>query len=297
MSPGELADALVGPLHQLLARLPLPGMDLWPVRAALMAGLLVAPSCAALGVQAVTFRLAFMSDAVAHSAYTGVALGILAFGAGAAWGPTLGMVVVGVAVALLVAALRERTRQASDTLIGIVFSAAVALGLVIVSLAADRSLAAAIGPFLMGEALGTTSADLLVLAALALAVLGFEAAGYNRMLFIGLNPVLARARAVNVAGWGYAHAALLALVVTAGVRTVGVLVVGALLIAPAAAARNVARSAGAMFWWALGFGAVSAVAGVELSFVLRKPPVGATMVLCAVALYAVSEAVRAVRRG
>lgn len=290
-------DALLAPLHALLERLPLPGMDLGTQRALLIAALLAAPACGALGVQAVAFRLAFMSDAVAHSAYTGVALGLLAFGAGAAWGPMLGMVAVGVAVGLLVAALREHTRQASDTIVGIVFSAAVALGLVIVAMVSDRSLAGAIGPYLFGSTVGVTSVDIAVLAALAAAVLGFQALAYNRMLFIGLNPVLARARGIRTAAWGYAYAALLALVVTASIRIVGVLVVGALIIAPAAGARNLARSAGGMFWWAAALAAASAVAGAELSYILERPPAGAAMVLVATVLYGASEGLRALRRG
>lgn len=290
-------DGLLAPLHDLLAHLPLPGMELATMRAALLAAVFLAPSCGALGVQAVTFRMAFMSDAVAHSAYTGVALGLLAFGAGAAWGPMLGMVAVGVAVGLLVAALRENTRQTSDTIIGIVFSGAVALGLVVVALASGRGLAGAIGPFLIGEALSATATDAALLAALAVVVLGFEALAYNRLLFIGLNPVLARARGLRTSAWGYAYSALLALTVTASIRIVGILVVGALLIAPAAAARNVARSAGGMFWWAVGLAVFSAVAGVELAIVLERPPIGASMVLVATALYGLSEIVRIVRRG
>ena len=293
MSPEEL----LSPLHWLLARLPLPGMDLETSRSLLLAALILAPACGALGVQAVTFRMAFMSDAVAHSAYTGVALGLVVFGAGGSWGPMLGMVAVGLAVGMLVAALRENTRQASDTIIGIVFSAAVALGVVTVAMTSEKGLAATMAPFLFGSFLGVAAGEILVLAALAAAVLGFEALAYNRLLFIGLNPVLARARGLRTAAWGYAYSALLALMVTASVRIVGVLVVGALIIAPAAAARNLARSAGGMFWWSLALAGLSALAGVELSVVLDRPPAGATMVLVATVLYGLSEGLRALRRG
>jgi zinc transport system permease protein len=290
-------DQAVEPLHAALRHLPLPGMQDDFMHAVLLGALIVAPMCAALGVQVVTFRMAFFSDAVAHSAYTGVALGLLACGAGSSLGATAGMVVVGLAVGLAVAALREKTKQTSDTIIGIVFAAAVAIGIVIVKLVAKKNFATVIANFLIGDAAYMTSADLAVVAALALAVYAFQVVGYNRLLFIGLNPVLARARGLRTSAWSYAYAALLALAVTGSIRTVGVLVVGALLVAPAAAARNVARSAGGMFWWAMVFAAVSAVAGTELSYVLDSPPVGASMVLVATALYGISELVRVVRRG
>lgn len=290
------AESIVAPVIDLLGRLPLPGMDLPTHRMVLLAALLLAPACGTLGIQAVTFRLAFMSDAVAHSSYTGVALGLLAFGAGAAWGPMVGMVLVGLAVGLLVAALRENTRQASDTIINIVFSAAVAVGLTVVAMVSDRSLAAAIGPYLFGSSLGITAQDIVLLGLVLLAVTVFQYLAYNRLLFIGLNPVLARAHGLRTWAWGYAYAGLLALTVAVSIQITGMLLVGALIIAPAAAARNLARSAGGMFWWSVLLAAVTAVAGVELSIVLARPPTGATMILAAVTLYVGSEAVRALRR-
>ena len=293
----DLAGQLVGPLTGLLGRLPLPGMEFEHNRTALLAALLVAPMCAALGVEVVTFRMAFFSDAVAHSAYTGVALGVLAFGSGAALGVTLAMVAVGVAVGLAVAALREHTRQTPDTLIAIVLYGSVALGLVIVALSSDKGLSATMAPYLFGAGLGMTAADLLVLGALAALVGLFQLVGYNRLMLMGLNPVLARTRGISTRAWGQAFAAALALVVTGSIRTVGVLVVGALLIVPAAAARNLARSAGGMFWWAVLLATASAVAGAELSILLKNPPVGASVILCATALYGLSELYRALRRG
>jgi zinc transport system permease protein len=289
-------DRVFEPLHAALRHLPLPGMGDDFMHAVLLGALIVAPMCAALGVQVVTFRMAFFSDAVAHSAYTGVALGILAAGAGASVGVTLAMMGFGVLVGLGVAALREHTRQTPDTIIGIVFSAVVALGLVVVALASDRGLSATMAPFLFGDVINLTAGDVLFLGLLALPVFAFQIVGYNRLLLIGLNPVLARARGIRTGVWGALFATLLALVVTGSVRTIGVLVVGGLLVAPAAAARNVARSAGGMFWWALVFATVSAVAGVELAFVLKRPPTGPAIILCATAIYGLSEIYRAVRK-
>jgi zinc transport system permease protein len=102
------------------------------------------------------------------------------------------------------------------------------------------------------------------------------------MLYIGLNPALARAHRVQVAAYRYIYAALLSLVVIMSVRAVGVLLVTALLIVPAATARNLARSAGAMFWWALVVSLTSAVAGLLVSAqTWAQTATGATVVLCA----------------
>jgi zinc transport system permease protein len=292
----SFADSLFGPVLEALGRLPLPGMNYPFFPKLLLAVLLVAPMCAMLSTQVVSFRMAFFSDAVAHSAYTGVAVGVITFGAGASLGVTLGMVLVGVLVGLAVAALRERTRQTPDTLIAIVLYGAVALGLVIVAASSDKGLAATMAPYLFGAGVDMNSSDLLVLTVLAVVVFGFQIVGFNRLMLIGLNPVLARTRGINTGVWGYAFAAVLALVVTGSVRTIGVLVVGALLIVPAATARNVARSIGGMFWWALLFSLLSALGGLQISYALNSPPLGASVVLTATAIYGLSEAWRAARR-
>ena len=93
------------------------------------------------------------------------------------------------------------------------------------------------------------------------AVAFLQVYGFNRLLYIGLSPALAGVHRVKVAVYQFAYAALLSLVVILSVRVVGVLLVTALLIVPAATARNLARSAGGMLWWALGIGMISAVAG------------------------------------
>ncbi len=293
----SIAARLVEPALQLLGWLPFPGMEYDFTRTALLAALLVAPMCAALSVQVVTFRMAFFSDAVAHSSYTGVALGVLAFGAGAPLGVTMAMALFGVIVGLTVAALREKTRQTPDTLIAIVLYAAVALGLAMVALSSDKGLSATMRPYLFGVGLeGMTASDLLMLMFLAVVVVVFQVVGFNRLLLIGLNPVLANTRGIRSARWANIFAAILALVVTGSIRTVGVLVIGALLIVPAAAARNIARSAGGMFWWAVAIAVVSAVVGTEMSVVLKNPPVGASVVLSAIAAYGLSEIWRGLRR-
>jgi len=126
----------------------------------------------------------------------------------------------------------------------------------------------------------------------------FQAWGYNRLIYIGLNPTLAKAHRVPVAVYQYLFAALLALVVIFAVWAVGVLLVTALLIVPAAAGRNLARSAGAMFWWALVVAETSAVAGLIISAQdWARTATGATIILCAFAWFVVSAAAARLKNG
>lgn len=264
------------------AVLPLECMDARFMQRALVALVLLAPMCAAMGVQVVNFRMAFFSDAISHSAFAGVALGLL-LGLDVRFSTAL----LGLAVGLGIVAVGRRSSLSTDTVIGVFFSAVVAFGLAVVS--RDRNVARDLQRFLYGDILTIGDGEILCLAALA-AVLGvFQTLGYNRLLYIGLNPVLAEVHGVRVTAYRYAFAALLSLVVVFAVWTVGVLLVTALLLVPAAAARNLARSAGTMFWWALLVGSTSAVAGLLIS---AQPSVatatGATVVLCSVAWFVVS---------
>jgi zinc transport system permease protein len=249
---------------------------------ALVGLLLVAPMAAAMGVQVVNFRMAFFADAISHSAFAGVAFGLLF-----AVSPQWTMPVFAVLVGLSVMVLHRRSTLSSDTAVGVVFSAVLAFGLAIVS--RDRRVARDLQQFLYGDILTVTGGELAVLTALFLAVAAFQTFGFNRMLYVGVHPGLAAAHRVRVAFYQYAFAGLLSLVVILSVWAVGVLLVTALLIVPAAAARHFARSSGGMFRWAVLIGATSAVTGLIVSAQdWARTATGATVVLVSFAWFLAS---------
>ena len=282
----------LAPLYDLLARLlPFDVLQARFMQQALVGLLLVAPMAAAMGVQVVNFRMAFFADAIGHSAFAGVALGLIF-----AVSPSWTMPLFGLAVGLAIMALQRRSSLSTDTVIGVVFAAVMAFGLAMVS--RDRNVARDLQRFLYGDILTIADPELLVLAVLFCAVMAFQAWGYNRLLYVGLNPVVAGVHRVPVATCQYLFAGLLALVVMFSVWAVGVLLVTALLIVPAAAARNFARSAGAMFWWSLLISATSAVAGLLISAQdWARTATGPTIVLCGFAWFLASQAASTLRRG
>lgn len=285
-----LLASLFSALCDALSVLPFECLEPRFMRRALLALLLLTPMTSMLGVQVTLFRMAFFSDAVGHSAFAGVALGLL-LGAP----PDTAMLVFGVAVGLAVMAVQRTSGLSADTAIGIIFSAVVAFGLAVVSRASG--LARQMGQFLYGDILTVGDGELAALALLLGLLLLFELTGWNRLLFMALSPVTARVQGVRTAFWHYLFAGLLALVVMFSVRAVGVLLMTALLVVPAASARNLARSAGGMFWWSLVVGVSSGAAGLIFS---AQPWLatssGATIVLVACAWFALSCFVRAVRK-
>jgi zinc transport system permease protein len=264
------------PLFDLVGQLlPFECMQARFMQQALVGLVLLAPMCAAMGVQVVNFRMAFFSDAISHSAFAGVAIGLL-LSVDTHWT----MVVFALAVGLGIMAVGRRTLLSMDTVIGVFFSAVIAFGLAIVS--RDRHVARSLQQFLYGDILTIGQGEIVALAALFVVLMTFQVFGYNRMLYLGLNTTLAAAHRVRTGFYQYVFAALLAVVVIFSVWAVGVLLVTAMLIVPAATARNFARSASGMFWWALAVSITSAIAGLLIS---GQPwadtATGATIVLCA----------------
>ncbi len=273
----------------ILGRLPFDCMQATFMREALLGLLLLAPLTAAMGVQVVNLRMAFFADAISHSAFAGVALGLL-FSLNPHWS----MPALGVAVGLGIMFLLRRSALSSDTVIGVFFSGVIAFGLAIVS--RDPGVARNLQQFLYGDILTISRTEIRWLLALFLVLALFQYCSYNRMLYLGLNPVLAQAHRVRVGTYHYVFAGLLALVVIFSVWAVGVLLVTAMLIVPAAAARNLARSAGGMFWYALLISLTSAVTGFLISAQdWAHTATGATVILVSVGWFVLSLLVSRVR--
>jgi zinc transport system permease protein len=303
--------AAVDALGRMLGKLPFDALQYEFMQRATMAILLLAPLCAVIGIQVVNFRLAFFADAVSHSAFTGMGLGMvaaLAFPSMAAlimpsaelsertlaFGQSM-MIAFGLFVALVVTYQRRRSGLSSDTIIGVFSSSAVALGLVLFSVKGLPSAEKSFVVFLQGSVVLVSAHDLVVLGGFFLSAMAFVAYAYNRLLLVGLNSELAQVLHVNVARYEYAFAAFLSLLVMFCIPIVGALVVTAFLVIPAAAARNFAANAGAVFWWAVGIALSSGLIGL---FIADKydTPVGATIVLCNAVWFATSQAYFAVMR-
>jgi zinc transport system permease protein len=252
---------------------------------AFMGLILLAPMASSMGVQVVNFRMSFFSDAISHSAFAGVALGLIF-----SINPHLTMPVFGVMVGLCIITVWRSSALSSDTVIGVFFSAVVAFGLAVVS--RDRGMTRDLQQFLYGDILTITHTEILCLWVLFFVVFLFQSRTYNRLLYIGICPVLAKTHRVKVGLHQYAFAALLSLIVMFSVWAVGVLLVTALIIVPAAAARNFSRSAGNMFWWALVIGLTSAVSGLIISAQdWAQTATGATIILVACLWFVVSAVV------
>lgn len=284
-------DLNLSVIYDLLAYLPFDCLEPRFMRQALLALLLLSPMTAMLGVHVLNLRMAFFSDAVGHSAFTGLALGLI-LGAP----PQLAVLVFGVLIGIGIMGVQRKSGLSADASIGIVFSAVVAFGLAIVSRAPN--LGREIQQYLYGDILTVSQGEIIALTILLFILCVFEYLGWNRMLALALSPSLAKVDGIAAAVWQYLFAAILALVVMFAVRAVGVLLVTAMLIVPAATGRNLARDMRGLFWWSILASLASSVLGLLLS---AQPWLGtasgATVILVACFLFGLSSILFRIRFG
>ncbi len=271
--------------------LPFECMQATFMQRALLALLLLAPMAAAMGVQVVTFRMAFFSDAISHSAFAGVAIGLLT-----GLDPRWTLPGFGILIALGIIAVQRRSSLTADAVIGVFLSAVVAFGLAIVS--RDANVSRDVQRFIYGDILTITDTEVWMLMGMFVALTAFQALAYNRLMLVGINPVLAEVHGIRVALLQYLFATMVALVVAFAVWAVGVLLVTAMLVVPASAARNLARSAGSMFWWSVAISGTSACIGLIVSAQeWAGTATGATVILVACLWFVFSLIALRRRRG
>ncbi len=255
---------------------------------ALLALLLMAPLFGLMSTMIVTGRMSFFSDALGHSAFTGIAIGAI-FGITM---PTLAAVIFSVAFALLFSFVRSRSNQAADTLIGVFSSTAVALGIFVATL--NGGSFTKYNTYLIGDILSVTPAEIGMLALVLVCVAVFWILCANRLTLTAIHPQLASSRGIPVGLSQTLFIVAIAVVVTLSISSVGLLILNSLLVLPAASARNVSRNLRQYHGCSVLFALAAGVAGLTISYYLGCSA-GAAISLCLALIFAVTFALRKAR--
>ena len=255
---------------------------------ALLALLLMAPLFGLLSTMIVTGRMSFFSDALGHSAFTGIAIGSI-FGMAAPIWAAIGFSIL---FALLFSWVRNRSNQAADTLIGVFSSSAVALGIFIATLGGGSF--TKYNKFLIGDILSVTPAEIGLLAAVLVCVLVFWVLFSNKLSLIAVHPQLASSRGIPVGLSQTLFTTAIAVVVTLSISSVGLLILNSLLVLPAAAARNISRNIREYTLFSLVFALTAGLGGLTVSYYLGSST-GAAISLILALIFAVTFACRKVR--
>ena len=239
----------------------------------LLAALLVGVTCAVLGVYVVLRRMAFIGDALAHTALPGVVVAYL-YG----WNLFVGALAAGLLTALGIGWISRRATVREDTAIGVLFTAMFALGILMLSsMRSYRDFT----HILFGNILGVTRADLLLIAAMCALVLLVLALFHKELELTSFDPLHAQVMGLSPDLVRYGLLALLALMVVTGLKVAGVVLTSALLVTPAAAAAMLTNRLPRMMAIAALLAACSATAGLYASYYFSVAAGSAIVLTCA----------------
>jgi manganese/iron transport system permease protein len=243
----------------------------------LAASVLVGVLCAVVGCYVVLRGMAFLGDAMAHAILPGVAIAYLLKG-----NLLLGALVAAVIVAIGIGYFARQGQIKEDTAIGIVFAAALSLGVLLIS--TIKTYAVDLTHILFGNVLGVSTQDLVITGALAVVVLGTTLLLYKEFLVVSFDAVLASTLRLPTTLLRNLLLILLALTIVVSLQTVGVGLVAAMLVTPGATAYLLVRRLPAMMLIAAAIGAFASVAGLYISFYLNVAS-GAAVVLVATLVF------------
>ena len=250
---------------------------------ALAAGVLVSIACGVVGTFVVLRGLAFIGDALAHGVLPGIAAAIL-LGLPGIIGAALGAVVMIAGVAVV----SRRSRLSSDTAIGLLFVAMLALGVVIVS--ASDAFGGDLLAILFGQILGTGVEQLVLMGAASVVVIVVAGIAARPFLLLSFDPEQADVSGFPAGRYHVLMLLLVALTVVVAFQTVGTLLVFGMLLAPAATGALLANRVGRMMMIAVAVGILSTYVGLLVSY-WWDLAASATIVLVAVAIFFVALAV------
>ena len=261
--------------------LPLEMLSWNFMRHALLAILLMSPLFGLLSTMIVTGKMSFFSDALGHSAFTGIAIGAICGVAAPLWVAVL----FSILFALLFSFVRSRSNQAADTIIGVFSSTAVALGIFIATMGGGSF--TKYNKYLIGDILSISPEEIAILALVLVGVTVFWVLFSNRMTLSSIHPALASSRGMNVELTQTLFTTAIALVVTITISSVGLLILNSLLVLPAASSRNVARNLRQYHLFSVLFALLAGISGLTASYYLGVSA-GAAISLCLALIFTVT---------
>lgn len=261
----------------LEAILPFEFINYTFMKNALIAIILVSPIFAILGTMIVNNKMAFFSDALGHSALTGIAIGMVL----GISNMNISMIFFAVIFALLLNFVKNKTNYGADTIISVFSSIAIALGLAMLAQSGNFT---KYSSYLVGDILSISNTEILYLFLAFIAVGAFWYFTFNKLNVTSVNSTLAKSRGINTKVIDNIFVVLIAIIVMISIRWIGILLINSLLILPAASSRNIAKNMRSYHLISVLFSLFSGIAGLIMSYYWNIPT-GPMIVLISGAIY------------
>lgn len=254
------------------------------MRNALFASFLVGVACGLIGTLVVLNRIVFLGGGIAHAAYGGIGLAYY-FGQD----PMLGAILFSILSALGMGLVHLRTKARSDTLIGVMWSIGMAIGIIFVSL--TPGFKADLMSYLFGSLLAVSGSDLQVMALIAALVIVFVVLLYRSLQAISFDETFSTIRNLPVAALYLVMLVMIGLTVVVAMRIVGLIMVIAMLTIPPATANLFLKDMKGMMLLSIGLGWLFSIIGLILSFALNLQA-GSIIILVAALSYLAAAAAK-----
>lgn len=238
---------------------------------AFLAILIMTPMFGILGTMVVNNKMSFFSDALGHCALTGIAIGVI-FGSS---NHLISMIIFSIILSIVILKIKEANTASMDTIISVISSTSLALGIVILSKNGGFN---KYSNYLIGDILSITKEDIVMLFFSFVIVLVVWATCFNKLLLVSINQTLAKSRGINVKFYEYLFTILVAIIVTISIRWIGVLVLSSMIILPSAGARNISKDIVSYHLYSIFIALTSGIVGLFLSYE-KGYSTGATIVL------------------
>lgn len=238
---------------------------------AFLAVLIACPLFGILGTSVVSNKMSFFSDAIGHSALTGIALGVIL----GIRNITISMLCFSWLLGFLIITVKIKGKSSADTIIGVFSSTAVALGIVLLSLGGNFK---KYQKYLIGDILSIEPSEILMLLVCMIILLAVYIIFYNKMILTNIHTVFAKSRGIKTFLIEQIFALLTATIVTVSIRWTGLLVINSLLVLPAAASRMISKNSRQYISRSVLISIASGILGLSLSFYLGSAS-GASIVL------------------
>lgn len=241
---------------------------------ALIAIVLLSPLFAILGTMIVNNKMAFFSDALGHSALTGIAIGML-FGIS----NNIAMIVFAIIFSILLNLVKHKTAYGADTIISVFSSIAIALGLAILAGVGNFN---KYSSYLIGDILGISQEEIIYLAIAFVVILLVWIFLFNKIHTISINTSIAKSKGINVLLIDNIFVISIAIIVMLSIKWIGILLINSLLILPAASSRNIAKNMRQYHLFSIIISLVSGIAGILISYYINVPTGPAIVILSGV---------------
>lgn len=255
---------------------------------ALLATVIVGILCAVVGAFVVWKGLAFSGEGLAHASFGGVAAAYVLGGS-----IYIGAAIAAVATALSIAYVSRHSRLSADTAVGVLFTFAFSLGVVLISRV--RNYTVDLFGFVFGNVLGVGPEDLALIAVVGALVIAVVVLLYKELFFVAFDPVMAEASGLPVAALQYLVLALIGVTVVVAMKAIGIVLVVAMLVTPAATASMLTRRFHRIMIVGAGISVLGSVLGLYLSFYANVAS-GGSIVLVTTAIFLVVLLVTQARR-